>query len=953
VSFEQPIWLLLIAPLAVVLWVWPMPTRLLGILRGLALLLVLLAMAGLAILLPSTRGTVVIVADRSFSMPDDSVDRQTELIRSIHESMRSGDLLGIVSFGERAAIEQAPQSSAFGGFISVVGRDASTLGEGIDAALSLIDPQRPGRIVVLSDGRWTGRDPAAALTRATARDIAIDHRLIERPATGDLAIQRIDAPMQVDPGASFMIHTWLQSSVPQHITYDLRRGGQLISSGERRIPAGLSRLTFRDTAGRPGVAAYQVAITGAEPAADPIPENNSARHLVGVRGARPLLLVNERGQSNLAALLRAAQIDVQTRRPTAIDWSLEGLSSYAGVLIENAPADPIGQVGMANLAAWVRQTGSGLMMTGGKKSYGPGGYFKSPIDPILPVSMELRREHRKFSLAIVVALDRSGSMSMPTPDGQEKMDLANLATAEVLNMLSPMDEFGVVAVDSSAHVIAKLTRLESADRIGNIRNDVLRIESMGGGIFVYTALQQSAGMLAHADAGTRHIILFADAADAEEPGQYKTLLADCEKAGITVTVVGLGKPTDPDADFLRDVATRGNGRIYFTESADALPRLFAQDTFVVARSSFLDEITPVSATAAMNMLTDRDLRFTHPVGGYNLTYLRPGAELAVVTEDEYDAPLIAAWHAGSGRVVCYTGEADGQYTGPIADWPDVGNMFASLARWTLGEVNPLPERSLLTQQVERGVLRVELHLDPQRQREPFDRLPKLSVLRSQKGGSPQAVDLPMRWADADRLLASVNLAGSETVIPTVQLDEQRSVSLPPTCLPYSPEYQPADPDRGREALLQMSRASGGVERQDMAEVWADLPYRSQYIPLAPWLLMTALLVFLLEILERRSGAVSAPGALLARRREALATQERQPVASAARQVRPGLMRRLLSRWRPDKQAGVSTTASDADPTTERPPHPSKAKQPESAAKPEMVDALRRAQQRARGRTRRD
>ena len=40
------------------------------------------------------------------------------------------------------------------------------------------------------------------------------------------------------------------------------------------------------------------------------------------------------------------------------------------------------------------------------------------------------------------------------------MDLANLATAEVFDMLSPMDEFGVVAVDSSPHIIANSLRLK-------------------------------------------------------------------------------------------------------------------------------------------------------------------------------------------------------------------------------------------------------------------------------------------------------------------------------------------------------------------------------------------------------------------------------------------------------------------------------------------------------------
>ena len=53
---------------------------------------------------------------------------------------------------------------------------------------------------------------------------------------------------------------------------------------------------------------------------------------------------------------------------------------------------------MENLAVWVKETGAGFMKTGGTHAYGPGGYFRSPLEPIMPVSMELRQEHRKLSL---------------------------------------------------------------------------------------------------------------------------------------------------------------------------------------------------------------------------------------------------------------------------------------------------------------------------------------------------------------------------------------------------------------------------------------------------------------------------------------------------------------------------------------------------------------------------
>src|SRR5262249_520132 len=154
---------------------------------------------------------------------------------------------------------------------------------------------------------------------------------------------------------------------------------------------------------------------------------------------------------------------------------------------------------------------------------------------------------------------------------------------------------------------------------------------------------------------------FADASDAEEPGEYKELLAQCKEAGITVSVIGLGTPKDKDAELLRDIASRGNGRIFFTDKAEELPRLFAQDTFAAARNTFPDERTPITSTPGLALLTGRPFDLSQSIDGYNLCYLREGATLATRTLDDYRAPVVAAWRAGAGRVLCCTSEADGKY----------------------------------------------------------------------------------------------------------------------------------------------------------------------------------------------------------------------------------------------------------------------------------------------------
>jgi hypothetical protein len=926
---HHPVWLLLAIPLAVGLWLWRMPTPLLVGFRIATVLLILLAMCGLAIMLPSRAGTIVVIADRSDSMPPGSDASHKEAINLIRSSMGADQRLAVVSFGRSASIEQISPAE-FAGFTGEVGRDESNLSEALERALALIPQGLPGRILVLSDGRWTGKDPANAAWRAAARGIAIDYRALERSAANDVAISQIEAPATVSPGEAFMINGWIRSPVQQDISYELLRGNERLAAGKRNVSSGQTRLTFRDQAGEPGTYSYTLRIAGA--GQDPVPENNSARLLIGIKGPKPLLCLTASADSGLVRLLDAGGLKVKAVSPESFAWSLEELSNYSALIIENVPADKIGARGMENITAWVKETGAGLMITGGKNAYGPGGYYRSQLEPIMPVSMELKREHRKLAMAIVVAMDRSGSMAVAAGGARTKMDLANLAAVQVLDLMSPMDEFGVIAIDSSPHTVVNLAPPEN---VSEIRDQILRIDSGGGGIFIYEALAASAQMLVDAKAGTRHIILFADAADSEEPGKYQELIAKCQQAGITVSVVGLGKPTDSDADLLRDIAHRGGGRIFFTDNPEELPRLFAQDTFVVARSTFVDEPTTIQFTGGAVSLTGRQFATPPPLGGYNLCYLRPEANLGAVTVDDYKAPVIASWQAGLGRVLCYTGEADGTYAGAIAKWKDAGDLFTSLARWTAGETNTLPGNLLVTEELRNGVAVVQLHLDPERDGEPFNELPGLTILRGVAGSTPQAEKTALRWTSADTLEAEIPLRGNETTLATVEVAGAGRLTLSPVCLPYSAEFKPVEPDTGVLALEKLGKATGGHDRANLASVWKDLPRQPRMLDMTTWLLAMALSLLLLEVLERRTGMLSLRG--LGRMRVRKITEEDERA-----EARVKSKRRWVSARQP-AAAGIKVT----DPIKT----PAQTLETIKEAEPTMDDALLRARRRAGARTR--
>ena len=60
--------------------------------------------------------------------------------------------------------------------------------------------------------------------------------------------------------------------------------------------------------------------------------------------------------------------------------------------------------------------------------------------------------------------------------------LANDGAAAAIELLSPIDSVGVIAVDSAPHTIQELTRVGDGNK-AEIQSTVRRIRSMGGGIF--------------------------------------------------------------------------------------------------------------------------------------------------------------------------------------------------------------------------------------------------------------------------------------------------------------------------------------------------------------------------------------------------------------------------------------------------------------------------------------
>ena len=841
--------LLLLVPLLLAYY-WRARAGGLGGIARIAILTVLTIVAAVPLAPVGGKGVdVVVVADLSRSMPADAGARTLEIVKLLEQRRGDGDRVGIVTFGREPRIERLPEAlSEAAAFVQEVDRDGSDLAGAIALAASLIPRDRPGRVIVLSDGEANGASVAGAAHEAGARGVPIDFRAFSRGGAADVAVEALDLPADVDEREPFQFTASVRTDRTVQSDAVLLRDGVEIARTVRTFQPGATQLIFRDVIDRPGVSRYRLELTAP---GDRVPENNRGEGAVRVQTPATILLVNATGQpDNLSRALAAGKLRVQTVTPAALPQDLAGLVPFRAVILENVPAGQAGPNALTALSRFATDLGGGVLITGGSASFGVGGYFKSVLDADLPVSMEIKNEHRKLSLAMVVALDRSGSMSAAAGDGRTKMDLANLGTCAAIETLGPFDEIGVIAVDSAPHVISPLVPASGKDAICN---QVRQIQSMGGGIFTYTALVTAAKMVQESQKGTRHIVLFADAADAEEPGEYQRLLATLTPLGITVSVIGLGSETDTDAEFLKDVAARGQGRASFAATAEDLPRLFAQEAITVARSSFINEPTPVRTLSDMVLLGELPASPLPALDGYNLTYLRPGATMGLMTTDEYKAPVLAFWHRGLGRFAALTAEVDGQYSQRLNSWTGFQPFAVGLGRWLLGGAPPAGVKASIDRRGAEGIVRIEL--DPDRARGGRDdvRAATASIVPPNARPDRATERLTLTWADDDTLEARFPIRNAGLYLGAVRLGNGQVLTLAPLTLPYSPEFEPRiDTAQGIKTLREMAALTGGVERSSWDDVFTAAGLRRRQVrDLILPLTLAVLILHLVEIAGRR------------------------------------------------------------------------------------------------------
>ena len=640
--------------------------RVARVMRCLLTCLCVLALAAPSVVLPGGQQAVWIVADASASARG-MQDQMTQSVRTALENKDASVNAGVIAFGGNAMVEKPlAQDGTYNGVTTAVDAQASDLSSALTLASALLPEDAQGRIVVLSDGAT--EDVRAAAQQLAARGVTVDFQSFSGDALPDAQISQLNVPSRVYQGQSFTVTVQVTANHDTAGTLVLYQNRTPVSSREVTLRRGDNTFTFRDTAADTGVVTYEARLISE---GDSCAQNDSMGGYVYVQGAPKLLLVEGRqGEgSEMAAMLSAAAMQYETVLPAQLPYDAEQLRQYDGVVLVNVDYDAADEEQWAALDSAVRVLGRGLTVIGGDSSYALGGYRGSKLEEMLPVTIDVRNKLDLPSLALMLVIDKSGSMS-DGMFGTTRLELAKEAAMRAAEVLTPNDQVGVIAFDDAAKWVVNLQKAEDVEAI---QNQIGTIRP-GGGTAFFTALYEATYALMNAQAQQKHIIFLTDG-EAGDTG-YLQLCDIMQQNNITLTTVAVGSGADQAT--LRTLAQQGGGRAYAANEFDNLPKIFTKETYLVS-GSYVQNRTFTPVITEQSALTD--FEGFPQLSGYLAATEKSLATVSLMSDRE--DPILAWWQYGAGRVVAFMADSRGAWTSEFLQWDQAAAFYGGMAAFTL------------------------------------------------------------------------------------------------------------------------------------------------------------------------------------------------------------------------------------------------------------------------------
>lgn len=787
-AFASPWALLGLAFLLVLLW----RRRRSGLLRALALAALVLALAQPWLSVPG--GQLALVVDVSDSVGS----RALEIARQLDLSASTADLEVVL-----AAADSVRASSLASPPPNTLNTSATDLARSLQVAVA----NGASRVLLVSDGVTPEMQLLAGLP-----SVPID--VVVVPGVTDVRMQELLLPAQAAPGQPVEGVAVIRANRAEQLTLRVQVAGSDLPAMIVDVKPGENAVPFSFNVGEGPRTLVSVTLLTSY---DQPTGNDHASGEVAVLARAPMLVIDDPA---LARLLELQGIDVVTGTPADLTAPL----NYGAVALRGSSADfSSGQ--LALLRSFV-EGGGGLLMTGGPESFGFGSWYRTPVEEVLPVTTDLRTEVSLPLVAMVLIIDRSGSMASGRPT---RIELAKEGALQVVQLAYQTDLLGLIAFSDGPGTYWVFELRPASERGKREMAQGILALTTGGGTILGPAYDQALTALRQAEAAVKHVIILSDGQlyDGQGPFggapiDFGSVASEALADGISTSTIAIGA----EADFtrLQAIAAGGGGRYYAAMDAGTLPQIFTSEALTATRALLVDE--PTVPRGRANPLYPFPAQLP-TVDAYIATTLRSDAQALLLGRN--DEPLLATRRAGLGRTAALTTDLN-NWSGALGAWPELPGAIATVARWL--QARP-PGWSA---SAERSGNEVQLVIDAVEDGEYVNN----ARIEGRFGGKSVLLEqvAPGRYQGRVPWSAS---AGSEVVFAASgEVVARAQVSGP------DPEYADVD---GAALLASVALRTGGNVINP--ELPYDPPMTAGRRQLWPYFTLAALALFLLELVWRR------------------------------------------------------------------------------------------------------
>ncbi|MCF6286228.1 MAG: glutamine amidotransferase, partial [Candidatus Hydrogenedentes bacterium] len=540
---------------------------------------------------------------------------------------------------------------------------------------------------------------------AQAEGIAVDVVPVQMERPSEVRVREVSTPQQANTEEPFQLRIVVTADEAGPATLNvLRRTGsdrQMLAPQPVQLKAGDNVFVLTQEAASAGFFEYEVRV---DAEADTVRENNVGRSFTTVHGQPRVLYIdaNTETAAQLREALEREGIVVEQTHPGNLPSDLAQVQNYDGVILADVSATELSPAQLNMLEAMVRDHGIGLTMIGGPNSFGAGGYLNTPVEKVLPVSMDIK-EKKVLPRGALIAILHTCEFA----DGNAWA--AQIAKA-ALNVLSSRDLMGVLGYlynpsgkglqSSGDNWVFELQPVGDKTMMRSTIDKMSR--NLGDMPDTTATIKMAYQALLKADAGVKRVILISDGDPAAPPASY---LKSYRDAGISISTICINPHSMSDQNMLRNMAKATGGEYYFVNDPRKLPQIFTKEAAVVKMGVFRElEFVPQTLhnSELLYGLATTDMP---SLQGYVVTFPKETATVPLVS-DEGD-PILAHWRYGLGKAVAFTSDASNRWGVNWLSWEGYDRFWAQTVRWSLRELTPSEFRVETRRENGHGVVRID------------------------------------------------------------------------------------------------------------------------------------------------------------------------------------------------------------------------------------------------------